>query len=162
MNRTTLPGTTMSCALAFAVSACQAPTGMPAHVPANALPPVVTAASDQIVGLLWQWQRTPTGAAPAIAIAAPDRYTLSFQPGGRVQLRADCNRGSASYEVNSAQLSFGAIALTRMMCPAGSQDTDFLRALTQVTGYAVDRAIDRNELVLTLSGGGSMHFRPAP
>ena len=147
----------LSCSLAIFVAACQAPSSMPAYVPANALPPVVTTASDQIVGTLWQWQDTQTGAAPAVATAAPERYTLSFQPGGRANIRADCNRGSASYDVDNARMNFGAIALTRMMCPAGSQDTEFLRALTQVTGYG----IDRGDLVLALSGGASMRFRPA-
>jgi heat shock protein HslJ len=160
MNRNTM----LVCALAIAASACQdmpragqTPSALPAYVPANAMPPVVTVASGEIVGPLWQWQRTQQGAAPAVATAAPERYTLSFQPGGRVNVRADCNRGSASYEVNNAQMSFGAIALTRMMCPAGSQDIDFLRTLTQVTGYA----IDGGELVLTQEGGTSMRFRPA-
>lgn len=88
--------------------------------------------------------------------AAPDRYTLSFQGGGRVNMRADCNRGSGSYEVNGAQIKFGAVALTRMACPPGSQDADFLLTIAQATAYAMDRG----ELVLTLSDGASMRFKP--
>jgi hypothetical protein len=45
-----------------------------------------------------------------------------------------------------------------MGCPPDSQDADFLRTLAQATSYAVDRG----ELVLTLSDGASMRFRPAP
>ena len=101
--------------------------------------------------------RLQLGSAPPVVSAAPERYALSFQPGGRVNVRADCNRGGASYEVNGAQMNFGAIALTRMGCPPGSQDTDFLRTLTQVAGYAVVQG----ELVLTLTDGASMRFRPA-
>jgi len=88
---------------------------------------------------------------------APDRYTLSFQGGGRVNVRADCNRGSGSYEVNGAQIRFGAIALTRMACPSTSQDAEFLRSVVQANAFAMDRG----ELVLALSDGASMRFKPA-
>ena len=72
-------------------------------------------------------------------------------------MRADCNRGSGSYEINGAQIRFGPIALTRMGCPPGSQDADFLRTLAQ----ASSNAMKRGELVLTLSDGASMRFKPA-
>ena len=131
---------------------------MPAFVPANAAPPAVTVASDEIVGPVWQWQRTQLGNAPVIAAAAPERYTLSFQGGGRVNVRADCNRGSGGYEVNGAQIRFGAVALTKMACPNGSQDGEFLRWLMQANTYAMDKG----ELVLMLSDGASMRFRAVP
>jgi len=150
--------------VALAAVACQnvpqaglAPATAPPYVPANAMPPAETVASGEIVGPVWQWQRTQSGSAPVVVSAAPDRYTLSFQDGGRVNVRADCNRGSGSYQVNGAQIRFGPIALTRMGCPPGSQDTDFLRTLAQAASYAMDRG----ELVLTLSDGASMRFKPA-
>jgi heat shock protein HslJ len=155
----------LACVLALAVSACQnmpqvgpAPSTSPATVLANAMPPVVTIASDALVGPEWQWQRTHLGAAPQVVAAAPDRYTISFQAGGRVNVRADCNRGSGGYEVNGTQMKFGAIALTRMMCPQGSQDMEFLRSLAQVTGYTMARG----ELLLALADGATMRFRAAP
>ena len=131
---------------------------VPAYVPANAMPPVITVASDVIVGPVWQWQRTTLGSAPAVVAAGPERYSLSFDGGGRVNVRADCNRGSGSYEVNGTQIKFGAIALTRMACPPPSQDAEFLRSLVQATSYG----LDRGELVLTLSDGAAMRFKPAP
>lgn len=161
MNRKALLG----CALALAATGCQnvaqtgpTPATVPAYVPANTLPPVVTAASDALVGPVWQWQRTYLGSAPAVVASAPERYSLSFDGGGRVNVRADCNRGSGSYEVNDTRIKFGAIALTRMACLPASQDTEFLRSLVQAAQYTVDRG----ELVLTLADGSSMRFRPAP
>jgi heat shock protein HslJ len=155
----------IACAMALAATACQdmpqagsAPTSTPAYVPANAMPPVVTVAASEIVGPVWQWQRTQLGGAPPVVVAAPERYTLSFQAGGRVNVRADCNRGSGSYEVDNTQMKFGAIELTKMACPAGSQDADFLRMLSKAATYA----IDRGDLALTLSDGASMRFRPVP
>ena len=128
---------------------------MPTKVSTNVMPPVVASASDAIVGPEWRWQRTQLGSAPPVVAAAPDRYTLIFQSGGRVNVRADCNRGSGSYEVKGAQLKLGAIALTRMGCPAGSQDVEFLRSLAQVTSYAMAG----NELSLLLADGATMRFR---
>jgi heat shock protein HslJ len=159
----------LASALALALAACQdmprtgsasanSPTSPPAPVPANAMPPVVTLSSDQLVGPVWQWQRTQLGSAPVVMAAAPERYTLSFDAGGRVNVRADCNRGGGSYEVDGTAMKFGAIALTRMGCPPGSQDGEFLRSLSQAARYA----IDRGELVLTLADGAAMRFRPAP
>jgi heat shock protein HslJ len=150
---------TLAISVAFSVSliGCQdMPPTTPAYVPANATPPVVTAASDQLVGPEWHWQRTQLGGAPAVTPSAPDRYTLSFQGGGRVNVRADCNRGSGSYEVNGAQFKLGAMALTKMACPPGSLDAEFLRSLAQATAFSIDRGV----LVLTLADGASMRFRP--
>ena len=160
MNGRSVINSVVACALALALAACQgmSPAGKaPNYVPANALPPVVTAASDQLVGPVWQWQRTQLGSAPVVMAAAPERYTLAFDGGGRVNVRADCNRGGGSYEVDGTAIKFGAIALTRMGCPPGSQDGEFLRSLLQAAKYTVDRG----ELVLTLADGASMRFRPA-
>jgi len=155
----------MACVLSLAATGCQnmpqtgpAPATAPAYVPANALPPVITAASDAIVGPVWQWQRTYLGSAPAIVASAPERYSLSFDGGGRVNVRADCNRGSGSYEVDDTRIKFGAIALTRMACLPASQDAEFLRSLVQATAYT----LDRGELVLTLADGAAMRFKPVP
>jgi heat shock protein HslJ len=160
--------TLVACTLALAIAACQdmpragpasanAPAPAPAPVPANAKPPVVTTSSDQLVGPVWQWQRTQLGSAPVVVAAAPERYTLAFDAGGRVNVRADCNRGGGSFDVDGTAMKFGAIALTRMGCPPGSQDAEFLRSLVQAARYT----IDRGELVLTLADGAAMRFRPA-
>ena len=149
-------------AAAVAVSACAvrdpAPAaGAPAFVPANAAPPVLDTASNEIVGPVWQWQRTELPGGTSILAAAPERYTLAFQAGGRVLLRADCNRGAGAYEVNDTAMKLGATALTRMGCPPDSQDGEFLRQLARVARYTVAGG----ELVLTLGDGGTMRFRRA-
>jgi heat shock protein HslJ len=151
-------------AAAVAVSACTmrdpalAPAaGAPAFVPSNAAPPVIAMASNEIVGPVWQWQRTDLPGGASVVAAAPERYTLAFQGGGRVLLRADCNRGSGGYEVNDNAMKLGAVALTRMGCPPDSQDGEFLRQLERVARYAVAGG----ELALTLSDGGTMRFRRA-
>ncbi|MEO8677250.1 MAG: META domain-containing protein [Casimicrobiaceae bacterium] len=145
-------------ALVLAVAACNpvdpgAPL-MPGSV--NAPPPPMTAAGDSMLtGSVWTWKETVMSDGKRIKPDAPERYTLVFQPGGMMTVRADCNRGSASYLLNSAALSFGPMALTRAMCPAGSMDTEFTKGLGAVAG----QLFKDNELVLTLrSDAGSMYF----
>jgi heat shock protein HslJ len=155
----------LAVALAIAAGACAmqdpalAPSaGAPAFVPANAAPPMMTVASNGIVGPAWMWQRTQLADGKLVTPAAPDRYTLAFQGGGRVNLRADCNRGAGAYEVNGNAMKLAAPTLTKMGCPAGSQDTEFVAELARVASYGI---VD-NELVLTLADGGTMRFRAQP
>lgn len=146
-------------ALLLALAACASPTsgtgGAPVYVPANASPPAIAMASNELVGRVWQWQRTDLPGGKSVSAASPERYTLAFQPGGRVLLRADCNRGNGSYELNGNAMTMGPAATTKMGCPPDSQDGEFLRQLGQVTSFG----ITGNELALTLRDGGTMRLR---
>jgi heat shock protein HslJ len=130
-------------------------SGAPAYVPANAAPPALSSASNDLVGPAWQWQRTLMPDGRSIVTTTPERYTLTFEGGGRVLLRADCNRGSGTYEINGNAMKMGPAALTRMGCPPGSQGSDFALLLSRVASFAV---VD-GELVLKLADGTRMDFR---
>jgi heat shock protein HslJ len=157
-----IPLRPIALALGLATGGCAMPdpalapsAGAPRYVPTNATPPLMTVASNELVGPVWVWQRTQLADGKLVTPAAPDRYTLTFQGGGRVNLRADCNRGGGAYEVNGNAMKLGAAALTKMGCPAGSQDMEFVAALARVASYG----IVNNELILTLTDGGTMRFR---
>jgi para-nitrobenzyl esterase len=115
----------------------------------------LAAAGDALLtGTLWRWTETVTG-NNSVKPDAPERYTLEFQPGGMVAVRADCNRGSGSYLLNGDTLTFGPLAMTRAMCPPGSKDSEFLRGLAEVQG----QLFRGDDLVLTLKAdAGSMVF----
>ena len=147
----------LSIAFAAAASGCaDQPTGPRLPGSINAPPPPIDVSGDALLtGTVWTWQGTQLRDGVKVAPSAPERYTLEFQAGGKANLRADCNRGSTSYLLNGTQLTFGPIALTKMACPAGSLDTQFLRDLGDVT----DQRFQGNDLVLTLKGAsGSMRF----
>ena len=146
------------CAGCMSDSSLSPRAGAPSYSPANAMPPTLSSAANDLGIPTWQWQRAKLAEGREIASTAPDRYTLKFEGGGRVVLRADCNRGSGSYEVNGGAMKLSPVALTKMACPPGSQDAEFVQALARVTGYA----INDKELVLTLAGGGAMNFRSVP
>ena len=106
-------------ALPFLVAACagsDSPPTLPGSV--NAPPPAIAPAADSGDALLtagtWVWQGTQMSNDVKVVPDVPERYTLEFQPGGRVNVRADCNRGSGSYLLNGSTLTFGPIALTRV------------------------------------------------
>ena len=133
-------------------------SGAPAYAPSNAMPPTLSSAANDLAIGTWQWQRTQQADGRVINAVGPDRYTLRFEGGGRVLVRADCNRGAGSYEVNGAAMKMGPVAMTRMGCPPDSQDTLFGAALSRVTAYS----IGNGELVLTLADGGTMRLRATP
>ena len=151
--RNVLPG-----ALALVLCACAATdSGAPVlRGSINAPPPPMALAGDALLtNTVWSWQGTQMKDGTRIAPDAPERYALTFQPGGQVSVRADCNRGSASYLLNDTALSFGPVALTKMMCPPGSRDAEFLKELAAVAtqGYI------GYDLMLTLQGSaGTMRF----
>ena len=90
-----------------------------------------------------------------LPIAVAERYTLLFDPGGKVDVRADCNRGSATYTLDGGALRIGPIALTRMACTPGSRDAEFLGELKVVSG----QLFRGTDLVLLLNyDSGSMRL----
>lgn len=143
-------------ALATALAGCatDVPPVMPGAV--NAPPPPMAAVGDALLtGTVWRWTGTLMSDDARITPDAPERYTLEFQPGGKVAVRADCNRGAGSYVLNGGALTFGPLAMTRAMCPPGSRDAEFLRGLAAVQG----QLFRGSDLVLTLKlDSGSMFF----
>ncbi|HEY4136835.1 MAG TPA: hypothetical protein VGN65_00155, partial [Casimicrobiaceae bacterium] len=61
------------------------------------VPPAIASRDDPTLGGgVWTWQGTALR-GERIVPDASERYTIEFQSDGRVQLRADCNRGGAGY-----------------------------------------------------------------
>src|SRR5690242_13169274 len=96
-------GTPMSPRLSIALAACLCAacmsdpslsprSGAPSYSPAAAMPPTLSSAANDLAIPTWHWQRTKLAEGREVAASAPDRYTLRFEGGGRVLLRADCNR----------------------------------------------------------------------
>jgi para-nitrobenzyl esterase len=65
---------------------------------------------------------------------SPDRarYTLRLE-NGRAAGAADCNRFTGPYTIEGRALGFGAMAMTRAMCPPGSLGDRYVRWLGQVS-----------------------------
>ncbi len=111
--------------------------------------------ADDLTGTKWLWTgvQTPVGRT---TILHPENYRLDFMAGGKVAVQADCNKGSGTYKVEGNNLTFGPIAMTRMMCPEGSMDTKFVQGLGAARHYKVFADLLTIDLV---ANGGWMGFR---
>ena len=148
----------------FIAGACSAneTTTKPSLPPITPImvPPTMTNATESTLGgRVWAWQSTELAGGERIVPDAPERYTIEFQPDGRVQLRADCNRGGAGYAAGANRsLSMTPAATTKMGCPSGSKGTEFVRQLAEVTSYDF---VDGNLVLTRKSNAGAMRFTPA-
>ncbi len=110
-----------------------------------------------LIGTVWAWHATTGNGGEVASVASPDRYTIELQAGGALRVRADCNRGGGSYAAGDVDVRFGPIATTKIGCPAGSRDREFLEALSRVDAYRFEGI----ELVLTSAANRStMRFKP--
>jgi heat shock protein HslJ len=123
------------------------------------------AASDPLTGTTWRLLSIESMAPeeqPSTTIDDPSTYTVTFGDDGRAAFQVDCNRGNASWETSSAApdsgtLTFGPIALTRMMCPQPSEDTRVAAALGYVRSYLLS---DGKLHLSMLADSGVMHWEP--
>ncbi|MBX3071688.1 MAG: META domain-containing protein [Thermomicrobiales bacterium] len=105
-----------------------------------------------LVGVLWQWEQFQGGDDTIVAPEDPSHYALEFQADGSVSGQIDCNRGMGSYTIGDDGVSFTILlATTRMACPEGSLDADFLRFVTESTSFVIRDG--KLSLALPMDGG---------
>jgi len=92
-----------------------------------------------------------------IRVSDPSRYTITFMANGMLAIKADCNRGTGTYQTTSGQMTITLGAMTAAACPPDSQDTIFVQQLSNVGGYV----FDGSALILNLKlDSGGMRFIP--
>jgi heat shock protein HslJ len=86
----------------------------------------------------------------------PERFTVRFEEGGRMVVRADCNSCSGTYrfEPNGRVDVDDAIACTRVFCSSAPFDTAFVTLLG-----ASDRWFTEGGNLVLGSRDGSLRFR---
>ena len=103
----------------------------------------------------WTWVRATDNGNDVVPRRA-DAFTLTFRPDGTFSATTDCNRVMGGYETNDRNLTFGAMAATKMYC-ADAEESVFTGLLGRTTSYAFT---PRGELVLTLDDdSSSLTFR---
>ena len=117
-----------------------------------------TGARGELEGVVWEWLALLGADESTLQPDDPALYTLELDGGGRVAIRADCNRGSGRYRLDGDALEIGPVATTRAACPEGSLGDVFVRRLEDVRAYVVVEG----ELFLDLAAdAGSLRFRRA-
>lgn len=108
-----------------------------------------------LVGVVWEWRELQGSDDSTIDVADPSLYTLEFRADGSYSVRADCNRGSGSYELDGSRLTLGAGPMTMAACPPESHSDRFVRDL----GYVRSFVFDGGDLYLSLfADGGILRF----
>ena len=88
------------------------------------------------------------------------RYTIGFGAQGVLNVRFDCNRGRGGWQSSGpGNLEFGALSLTRALCPMGSLHDELLRQWPNVRSYVVK---DGRLYLSLMADGGTIEFEPAP
>lgn len=129
---------------------------------AGGAPPSQPAApGDALTRSTWQWVSSVRDDGNRAMPADPSRYTLEFQPDGRVLVRADCNTGSGPWTAGppGTVFSVGPFVLTRAACPPGSLNMRFLGDLALVDRYII---LPNGQLRLDAptAAGSAMTFNP--
>ena len=93
------------------------------------------AATTELVGTVWKLQQIQMNDGSLTVPNPPENYTIEFMADGSVVVQADCNRGRGSFTTTDNRLSIGELATTRMACPPGSSDGDFLQALGNANSF---------------------------
>ena len=102
----------------------------------------------------WRWEAM-VSSADKISIEQPERYTLELQGGGKALVRADCNRGQATYKLDGRAVAIRISGMTKVACPPGSMSERYTKSLEA----AVGQRIRGDNLFLDLPGeGGTMKF----
>lgn len=89
----------------------------------------------------------------------PNQYTLEFHTDGGATLRADCNRGTGTWEASGSRLEFGSTAATRERCPPGSLSEKYLAQFQWVRHFTMK---DGHLFLSTMADGSIIEFEPMP
>ena len=117
-------------------------------------------AAAGLQGTAWRLVKFQGGDGTTLTPPDPARYTIQFEPKGRLAARIDCNRGSGTWTSKApGQLELGPMALTRALCPPGSLHDQIVKQWAAIRSYV----IRDGHLFLSLTAdGGIYEFEPLP
>ncbi|HMQ54972.1 MAG TPA: META domain-containing protein [Anaerolineae bacterium] len=110
-----------------------------------------------LTGSTWQWVGL-TDPVQQVEIEQPENYTLTFQPDGTLQIKADCNNASAGYTAaEEGSLSVQPGITTLALCGPESRSEE----LVQKLGFAANYFFQDGHLFIDLmADGGTLEFSP--
>jgi heat shock protein HslJ len=112
---------------------------------------------SDLVGMTWVWVEFLGGDDSRIDVDDPSHYTLTLNPDGTYQVKADCNRSGGAYTLDEGSLTLQPGPTTLAECGPDSLYDEFLAYLGDVRTYVMDG----EKLVLDLwADAGHMVFRP--
>lgn len=95
--------------------------------------------SDELVGQVWQWlQYEDSAGINDILVDDPPKYTLELLLDGTYQIRADCNQGGGSYQLDGSSLTLMPGPMTMAECGPDSLYSEFVARLGEVVTYVLE------------------------
>jgi heat shock protein HslJ len=126
--------------------------------PAEPAGPTIEA-PPSLQGVVWQWQGSQYSDGSEAVPDDPALYTIEFADDGSASILANCNTVRADYEENDGSLSIVLGASTKVACPEGSLDQEYLRDLE---GAAIAFSDGTGDLLIDIKfDSGTMRFSPA-
>lgn len=103
----------------------------------------------QVTDGVWTLQSFQRADSTLVSVPNPDRFTIEISADGRVAVRADCNRCSASYSQASDGLLVNPLmACTKAFCSTAPFDTEYAAALSDAklvrTGNNTLQSVSKN------------------
>jgi heat shock protein HslJ len=93
---------------------------------------------SELIGQTWRLLSIDRSGLPSNPAPSDRRFTIAFQDGGRLAVRADCNSCSGTYDLSRSQFNIRPLACTRAFCGNDSLDTPFLQALSDARSARID------------------------
>jgi heat shock protein HslJ len=116
------------------------------------------AGTSELAGTAWVWTQTQMNDDSVTTPAQADAVQRTLGEDGSASTTTDCNSFNGTYTVDGNQIKIDLPISTRMACPDGAQEADYIKDLTSVQSFLFS---DGN-LVLELPfDSGGMIFAPA-
>lgn len=90
---------------------------------------------DSLVGTRWQWVQSRYNNDTRAVPDQPEKYTIQFAEGGKLNAKADCNVKGGSYTIDGKALSIKLLISTMAACEPGSLEEPFVRDLEGAVNY---------------------------
>ena len=131
------------------------------HITLSACAPKIVPRAEPVdlsslTGTTWMWTAF-INPVQQVSMENPVNYTLDFQDGGKVNIKADCNNATGSYKVEGESIQIGIGPMTRAACPPGSYSDDFIQHLGSAANYFFKDGVLYIDLA---ADGGTMAFTP--
>ena len=105
----------------------------------------------------WQWTAF-TNPVEQYSIDNPQKYMLTFNADGSLNIVADCNNASGEYTTQGSSITITVGPMTMAACPPESRSDDFIQYLGFAAIYFFK---DGNLYIDLMADGGTLAFSPA-
>jgi len=113
--------------------------------------------SEAVVDIAWQWSSLSQTEPSSLSLTPdPENYTLTLLTDGTLNIKADCNMVSGSYNLDGTAISIELGPSTMAFCGEQSLDVQYLQLLGEVESFR----ITDGQLILVLEdNAGEMTFQ---